>query len=71
MIEMRWLERKEKFVQPFTSVYEDRDKGIECMRIVKVLQYRYCEPCSSLAEYHDDFTDWSDWLDIPTENEDD
>lgn len=66
MIEMRWLERTEKYIVPLTTVYEDRDKGVECQRTVTTLQYRYCEPCSSHGQYHDEFTDWSEWEDVPT-----
>jgi hypothetical protein len=62
MFDLRFVER-EVPDWPADIIYGEPYK----MKVVKILQYRYCEPCSSLTDYFDDFTAWSEWEDVPTE----
>ncbi len=61
MIDLRFVEREvPDWIEPCK---------LARMKTVKILQWRYCEPCATHGVYHDDFTGWSEWEDVPTEKE--
>ncbi len=55
MIEMRWLQRKEKY--------------IECTRIVTTLQFRESTNDYEIANEMEYMPNWTEWADVPTERE--